>query len=66
MRKCEVLTERVSLIVNKGSIVLVDEKQFELARNFLKPVDIKAEAKPVNVEAREEIVEDKPKKKSKK
>lgn len=69
MKKCEVLVDRVSLVVGKGSIVLVDDKQFELARNFLKPVDMpKAEAKkPVEVEVREEaVVEEKPKRKSKK
>lgn len=39
MRKCEVLAERVSLVVGKGSIVFVDDRQFELARQFIKPVD---------------------------
>lgn len=38
MIKCEVVADRVSLIVHKGSIVLVDEMQYELARQFIKPV----------------------------
>lgn len=50
MKKCEVLVDRVSLVVGKGSIVLVDDKQYEVARQFIKPVED----------------EEKPKKKSKK
>ena len=45
MIKCEVLSDRVSLVVHKGSIVYVDERQFELARQFIKPVK-EAEEKP--------------------
>lgn len=40
MIKCEVLVDRCSLVVGKGSIVYVDERQFELARQFVKPCDI--------------------------
>lgn len=37
------------LSIKKGSVVLVDDKQFELARRVLKPVEIETEAevKPV-------------------
>ena len=48
MIKCEVIG-KTSLVVEKGSIVLVDERQFELARRVLKPVkdeEPKAEEKP--------------------
>ena len=56
MVKCEVLVDKVSLVVCKGSIVYVDEKQFELARHLIKPVDMpKAEAQEV------EVAEEKPK-----
>lgn len=44
MVKCEVIADRVSLVVDKGSIVLLDERQFELARQFVKPIE--AEEKP--------------------
>lgn len=57
MVKCEVIVDRVSLVVGRGSIVLVDEKQFELARQFIKPINDEAEEKPT---------EEKPKRKSKK
>lgn len=49
MKKCEVLVERVSLTVGKGSVVIVDDKQFELAKSFLKPLDIKKEVKQEEV-----------------
>lgn len=54
MRKCEVLVERVSLVVGKGSIVVVDEQQYEIARSFLKPI---GEAKAVAAAKPEEKVE---------
>ena len=38
MKKCEVLATRVSLVVEKGSVVLVDDRQFEIAKQFLKPI----------------------------
>lgn len=50
MVKCEVLVDRCSLVVGKGSVVYVDERQFELARNFIKPVNMpKAEVQEVEV-----------------
>ena len=44
MRKCEVLND-TAIAVKKGSIVIVDDKQFELAKKNLKPIEIE------NVEA---------------
>ena len=55
MIKCEVLADKVCLIVEKGSIVYVDERQFELARQFIRPVE----------KAKAEGVEEKPKKSKK-
>ena len=62
MKKCEVVVDRVSLVVGKGSIVNVDDKQFELARAFLKPVGVETESKPKNVEVREDVVKEKKRK----
>lgn len=56
--KCEVIVNRLSLVVGKGSIVEIDERQWELARQFVKPI------KTAN-EENEEVVE-KPKKAKKK
>lgn len=42
--KCEVL-ERVCITVEKGSIVEVDPRQFEVAKRYLKPVELKKETK---------------------
>lgn len=53
MVKCEVLADKCSLVVCKGSIVYVDELQYELARHLMKPVD--------KAESEEEIAEEKPK-----
>lgn len=39
--KCEVL-ERISITVEKGSIVEVDPRQFEVAKRYLKPVELKS------------------------
>jgi len=49
--KCEVLSDTV-LAVKKGSIILVDPKQFELARRVLKPVEsaVKKEKKKKETE----------------
>ena len=69
MKKCEVLAERVTLVVNKGSIVIVDDVQAETARALLKPVEEKAQEKPVErpVELpQEQPVEEKKTKKTKK
>ena len=38
--KCEVL-EKTGLVVEKGSIVEVTERQFELAKRVLKPIAVK-------------------------
>lgn len=54
MKKCEVLVERISLTVNKGSVVVVDDKQFEVAKKFLKPLDIIEPKKVEEVETRED------------
>lgn len=62
MIKCEVIVDRASLVVGKGSIVVVDDRQFELARQFLKPVENKN--KEAKVEKVEEKVEE-PKKENK-
>lgn len=35
--RCEVI-KKASLVVDTGSIVVVDERQYELARQFLKPM----------------------------
>lgn len=43
MRKCEVLNDTV-IAVKKGSIVIVEEKQFELAKKNLKPIELNGEA----------------------
>ena len=62
--KCEVLCDTV-ISVQKGSIVNVSEKQYELARKVLKPIideKPKAEAK---VEAKAEEIEVRAKKKKK-
>ena len=37
-KKFEVLVDRISLVVGKGSIVTVDERQYEIARPYLKEV----------------------------
>ena len=55
MKKCEVLAD-CSLVVNKGSVVIVSDMQFELARHLLKPVE----------DETEDETEEKPKRKSKK
>lgn len=47
MLKCEVLNDTV-IAIKKGSIVIVDDKQFELAKKHLKP--IKEEEKKVEVQ----------------
>lgn len=57
MKKCEVIAAAATIVVGKGSIVYVSEKQYELARYALKPVEEKAE-KPEKVEAVEAPVEE--------
>lgn len=56
MKKCEVLQDTV-ISVLKGSIVMVSDRQYELKRNKLKPIEeVKKVEKPVpqEVETREE------------
>jgi len=65
MIKCEVLVDRVALVVGKGSIVNVDEKQFELARQFIKPVKVESINNSIE-EKKPDVVEEKKVKKSKK
>ena len=43
MRKCEVLNDTV-IAVKKGSIVIVEDRQFELAKKNLKPIELNGEA----------------------
>lgn len=64
MKKCEVLVDRVSLTVGKGSIVMVEDKQYEVARQFLKPLDKVVKEEPKE-DVEDEIKEEKPKKKKK-
>lgn len=59
--KCEVLKDTV-IQVKKGSVVEVSERQFELARRVLKPVEIKA----IKTSVAEEIKEEAPKRRKKK
>ena len=49
MVKCEVIVDRISLVCGKGSVVVIDDKQYELARKFVKPIveEPKAEEKAV-------------------
>ncbi len=47
MKKCEVLNDAV-LTVCKGSVVLVSDRQFELAKKVLKPINEKSEEKVEN------------------
>lgn len=42
MKKYEVLAERLSVVCRKGSVVIVDDRQYELARAYLKPVEEEA------------------------
>ena len=47
MIKCEVKADALSLVVGKGSVVLVSEKQFEVAKKFLEILpEVKEEKKP--------------------
>lgn len=70
MKKCEVLQDTV-IACQKGSIVMVSDKTYELARHKLKPVDEKKEEKVVvkEVETRVETdieTPETPKKKTRK
>lgn len=65
MKKCEVLGSAV-LRIEKGSIVYVNEKQYELARKLLKPVDEDKKAKPVEAQPVEVRTEEAKEKRSRK
>ena len=55
MKKCEVLCNTV-IAVQKGSIVIVDDRQYEHARHKLKPLEeVKKAEKPIaqEIETRE-------------
>ena len=65
MKKCEVLNN-CNLSILKGSIVFVDDRQFEVAKKLLKPIKENKEAKVEKVEdevAKPQVIE---KRKSKK
>ena len=51
--KCEVLNDTV-IAIQKGSIVFVTDRQFELARKVLKPI---VEDKPITTKAEPETIE---------
>lgn len=38
MKKYVVTTDAISLVVNKGSVVILSEKQYELAKGSLEPL----------------------------
>ena len=44
MKKCEVLA-RIGLTVEKGSIVILNDRQYELVRKYVKPVEEKPATK---------------------
>lgn len=46
--KCEVLSNCV-IAIEKGSVVIVSEKQYELARKVLKPIENKKSEKVEDV-----------------
>lgn len=52
MRKAEVLIDCL-LSVKKGSIVIVDDRQFETARRVLKPIEIEAKKEIAEIETAE-------------
>lgn len=39
MKKCEIIVDRLGLTALKGSIVYVDDRQFEAAKQYLKPLE---------------------------
>ena len=54
--RCEVL-DTCNIVVGKGSIVEVSERQYELARKYLKPLATKEKKVDNNEEKTEESVE---------
>lgn len=65
MKKCEVIVDAATLVVGKGSVVIVSDKQWELARAYLKPIDEKKAVKEEKADVVEEIKEEKKSKKVK-
>ena len=62
MKKCEVLND-CNLSIKKGSVVFVDDRQFEVAKKLLKPIK-EAKAEKVNEEeATPQVIEKRTKKK---
>ena len=55
MKKCEVVVDAITIVVGKGSIVNVSEKQYELARAALKPIAAEQPKKPEIVERTAEV-----------
>lgn len=53
--KCEVLNT-CNVVVGKGSIVEVSEKQYELARKYLKPLVLKEKKVDNEVKVEDEVV----------
>ena len=45
MKKCEVIADRIGLTVEKGSIVILNDRQYELLRKYVKPVEEKVTRK---------------------
>lgn len=66
MKKCEVL-ETCTIVCGKGSIVEISDTQYNLAKKFLKPLEVKEEVKGTNESeietSKTEVKENKKKKK---
>lgn len=60
MKKCEVVADAVTIVVGKGSIVYISEKQYELARGALKPLK---NEKPAEAPEEEKVIKEKKAKK---
>lgn len=64
MKKYEVVVDRVSLVVGKGSIVYCDDMQGQLASAFLKPLHEEKKVEKAVDETEQEVkIEKKTKKK---
>lgn len=64
MKKYEVVAERVSLVIGKGSIVYCDDRQADIAKAFLKELgETKKVEKAVDETEQEVKIEKKTKKK---
>lgn len=47
MKKCVVVAKSISLVVEEGSEVIVSDRQYEVARAYLKPCESVKEEKKV-------------------